>query len=335
MATKYTVCQQEIIDFTPHLIEGYLKDCRMNVPMPTVVVHLIESFYNVSSDWIQLESELNGNNRKEIDDDIDNIGCIQGCKATAHKKAWLLTILMLFFPISYIICWNIPNKCQFPCSLLHCNDPYWLIVFGILYMIYVSESFGSSTAIYLSNTYTLNNFMKCMDKVLDCTPEIYCDISVGHYVQAIDSDGRNVDEWVATYIGTKYLQLSSWKNTSNDLNLLQLNKHKFVKINIDHQLLLANEQTALKCIEMMEEYKNEHKYKDEQYQFDKGWKLKMDGEYEGKFLFKSQTYGLQSNMISIWCYVLLSLLGCSVCYRTWFTSVCARKRYRIIKEVEL
>eukprot|EP01083_Nonionella_stella_P077258 210855_1 len=318
-----------VLDFLHHLqrkahANQFVSD-DVSVPS-TDIMHNIAclcSAFIGDETQIMLEKELNPDfvllgydNQLHID---DKIGCFYGCKDSQHLKSSILTICMLVVLFWGFTC-EVSSFSVNTCDISFWYDYYWLIILFLLYIFYFIEFVMSSTTYYLYNMFDGNGFEQYIKEMMLLSPRLWLEFESEEPKQITKS---------------KHFVYSKWSDQSDNMKQLYLtnNNHTLIKLKIDRFIVFADGETARRCDKDMDDYitnevKTNGSYFDHVH---KHWAINDDNHKKRVLLH----IGAKSFTLSFPFYILTSCLLCSMCFRIWFSSKTAKRRYKIVKQISL
>jgi len=261
----------------------------------------------------------------------EGVGCLAGCAQNMHWKSLLFTMAIWGSGITALIL-GITTYDDGTSFIL-------LIVAGCFYLGYLIEAALTSTQKYLCNIEEKNGVHRFVDRLQHTAPQIIWRIHCYHmetrtrWTSYTDANGNRHNRLetytvrVDTHSARGHYQYDSWDDVSGKLPSLE--DYKLTKLTIGKSWMFADAFTEV-------DYSNRKSwfiaYNDRDVSYDFSTSLSIPGHRE-KILAEVVPGATPCCLNNGW-YWLMNILGLSVCFRWYFTSVSGRRDFNLIKRVQ-
>lgn len=307
-----------------------------------------------------------------------------------HMRATLFSIILWTSFIRFILQWTLNQKIliHFTENLQHpsqqilnavriltraflfclaCFPDFGRVFLGLVVIMYLLESYSSSTRQYLANAMDCpKDVERFLEDLRDQPPCVQWKVRCYHYeertwlrilllkdvwkyisdlIHGSDEENENADESLGPSIFTRkvvthqnetHYNVSQfhddtvgglWKQAMASITVMTA----FTKISLYKLLLFADKKTRVDYFQQQSRFIHQEGVKDEYAEFSTHVDVKG---YKGKVLAVRQPHGVQK-IFNIRYYWLFTLLGLTVPYRIKFGKYCDELRVAVVKEVSL
>jgi len=274
----------------------------------------------------------------------EGVGCVAGCQQNMHCFNLWLSLFFWGTLIATIILAvtrerSAPNDFGF--DFEERNQPFMItgILCGVFFLCYIIEACMSSTQKYLCNIEHKDGVHRLVDRLQRTAPQIVWKIQCYHYetrtriVSYTDAEGRSQTRFetytvrVNTHYATQHYRFDAWDDVSGKLP--SLTDYKLTKLNIGKQWMFADAFTEA-------DYNTRQhwfiQFNDRDVSYDFSTKLRIPGHRE-KILAEVQP-GSTPCFLNIGWYWVMNLLGLSLPFRWYFTSISGRRDFNLIKRIQ-
>lgn len=263
------------------------------------------------------------------DDDREGIGCIEGCRQSPHIITWLLTLLIWsMFILALIFFIN------------NWEDWYIFIIIGCCgYIGYLIETGCSSMHRYLSHILEKEGAKDFINRLKNEPIEIWWTIRCYHWetrtrvIHERDNEGRSrtryetYQEKVYTWSATQQYRYNICVDISGQV--LGLDEHKITRLNLHKAYQFRDDETKRDYIMSQEMFKRNN-WRDTHQEFKEETKIRG---YIDRILAESEP-GIKPGWMSLGVFWMLSIFGCSPCYRQALVSKCGNIDFALIKQIQ-
>merc|ERR1712130_65415 len=194
---------------------------------------------------------------------------------------------------------------------------FW-VIFGATYLLYFSEfCCCSSSREYLKNVHDGEGILDYIDRLQKAPPVYWMHVKCWNTTN---------EDKITHQVKAKY-KFKSWRDVS--ISTDGLDECKLTKLTLSKQITFANEETR-KHLRWVEKNLKENNDRDEKQTFE-SW-LEIEG-FEEKILVENVPGS--RGCISHESFLFFSCLGCTTCFRTYFTCRSGRKEYLFRKEISI